>query len=254
MQSAYFISDVHLAMKVKGNEQVRRNELFSLLDQVRTEQATLIIVGDFFDFYFEWGSVIIEEYRGVYQKLAELTQAGIEIHYIAGNHDFWLGAFLKNELGIIIHLDPVEIELNDHRFFCIHGDGLAKDDRAYRVFRRIIRSRTSTFLFRWLVPPAMGKWLAEKVSYTSRTLTEDTLHDLNALIDENVEYARTVFAEGVDFFVTGHIHLPRLQNVDGKTFLTIGDFLQHFSYGYYDGLNLSLKQWPVKSLPQRLLA
>lgn len=254
MQHAYFISDVHLAIKVNEREQERRDELFELLDKVKSEAATLIIVGDFFDFYFEWGPKVIDAYGDVYQRLKDLVDSGIDVHYIAGNHDFWLGRFLRDELGIHIYLDPTEIMLNDHRFYCIHGDGLSKSDWKYRIFKAIIRSRISTALFRWLVPMSLGKWLAEQVSYTSRKLTKETLDSLNALIDENLGYAREYFDQGYDFFVTGHIHLPRLAEEENGTFLTIGDFLQHFSYGYYDGVNLSLKQWPVKSLPQRLLA
>lgn len=254
MQTAYFISDVHLAIKVNDKERTRRKELFALLDEVKTKQAMLVIVGDFFDFYFEWGSVVSATYLDVFAKLRELREAGIEIHYFAGNHDFWLGEFLESDLGITLHLHPDELKINDHRFFCIHGDGLAKDDHAYRRFRTIIRSSLSTWLFKWFVHPNLAHWIARQVSYRSRQLTRETEARLNALIDENITYAKGIFEEGVDYFITGHIHLPRIEDVAGKTFITIGDFLQHFSYAYYDGVNLSLKQWRVNSLPQRLLA
>ena len=254
MQKIFFISDVHLSLIVKERELNRRAELYDLLDEVKAQQAILVIVGDFFDFYFEWGAVITQAYQDVYTKLAELRAAGIEIHYFAGNHDFYLGDFLSKDLDIKIYQDATTLRFGDKNFYCIHGDGLAATDGGYRRFKRFIRSRFSVFMFRWLIHPNIGHWLAKQVSYTSRTLTRESEAGKHALIDENLEFAKQKFAEGADYVVTGHIHLPRLDKVGDNAFLTIGDFLQYFSYGYYDGVNLSLKQWPVKSLPQRLIA
>ena len=202
MQKAYFISDVHLAVKVKEKEAQRRKELFALLDQVRDEGAALIIVGDFFDFYFEWGSVVSRSFVDVFTKLRELRDAGTEIHYYAGNHDFWLGPFLSEDLGIHIHLEPSWLDIGGARFYCIHGDGLAKDDVAYRRFRRIIRSPISTWLFKWFIHPNLAHWIAQQVSYQSRQMTHTELRLIHAAVAETAQHtcrhSDTAFPVGAD--------------------------------------------------------
>jgi len=249
MQQLYFISDVHLRLQVKDpRERERRKALFALMDEVLKNDAALIIVGDFFDFYFEWGSVVSTAYHDVYTKLQELTRAGIEVHYFAGNHDFILGNYLEEGLGLQIHPHAASLNLMGKTFFCIHGDGLSPSDWKYRIFRRIIRSRFSIFILRWFIHPNFGHWIARRVSTVSRNLTEETEGQLLDLIHQNREFARAQLAAGADFFVTGHIHLPHLEELDGKGFLTIGDFVEHFSFGHYDGVNLSLKEWPVNTL------
>lgn len=254
MQTAYFISDVHLSLKVKDKERERRRELFALLDQVKTEEATLVIVGDFFDFYYEWGSVVTAAYMDVYAKLKELADSGVAIHYLAGNHDFILGPALSDGIGMQVYQDAVEIEIAGKRFYCVHGDGLSMNDWKYRRFKRFIRSSFMRFCFRNLIHPNLGHWIAKQVSYGSRKISREDDAYMSNLIDENVILAEKVLNQGADYFITGHIHLPRLVKMGEKAFLTIGDFLRHFSYGYFDGVNLSLKQWPVKRLNQRVLA
>lgn len=252
METAFFLSDVHLKFQVDETETLRRTELFKLLDQIKAEQATLFIVGDFFDFYFEYRHVITAGYLTVFAKLAELRESGVVIHYVAGNHDYWLGKFLSHDLGIQIHLKPVTLDFGGKSWYLIHGDGLAEDDGGYRTLRWFLRHPVLIAAFRWLHPD-VGHWLAKFVSYQSRTLNAEAESQLESRVRENMVYAQQAFAAGADFFITGHVHWPRIEHFDDKTFLTIGDWLEHFSYGYYDGANLLLKQWPVKSLPQREL-
>ena len=252
METAYFISDVHLHFKVDETERLRRAVLFELLDRIRQERATLFILGDWFDFYFEYQQVISTGYFDVFCKLNELRESGISIHFVAGNHDYWVGDFLKKTLGIKIYLNPVQIEFGGKQWYLIHGDGLAKKDIKYRILRRFLRHPLLVTLFRWLHPD-VGHWLAKFVSYQSRALNADETAAMEARVQENHVLACKKFETDINFFITGHVHWPRIETLEGKTFLTIGDWLNHFSYGYYDGANLLLKQWPVKSLPQREL-
>ncbi|MEA3288139.1 MAG: UDP-2,3-diacylglucosamine diphosphatase [Candidatus Marinimicrobia bacterium] len=252
--TAYFLSDAHLRIQVDDLERERRRELFRLMDQIKAEQATLFIVGDWFDFYFEYGSVVTQTYYDVFTKMRELVEAGITIHYFGGNHDYWLGDFMATEIGVQIHQQETQIEFAGKKFCLLHGDGLDPEDKAYLRLQRVIRNPLFIWCFKWLIHPNIGHWLARMISKHShkKYKTESTEALLNN-IRKNYAFAEDRFAGGVDYLITGHIHYPKLKTFGENVFLTIGDFLNYYSYGYFDGVNLSLKQWPVKQLEQREL-
>ena len=253
-KTAYFLSDVHLRIQIDEVERQRRKELFLLLDQIKSEQATLFIVGDWFDFYFEYGTVVTQAYYDVYAKMRELVEAGVEIHYFGGNHDYWIGDFMTKHIGVKIYLEGSHIEFGDQRFYLIHGDGLDPEDVNYRRLQTVLRHPFFIWAFRWIVHPNIGHAVARMISKKSRRkYRTETMEYLLTQVRKNYSFAEQKFEEGVDFFISGHIHYPKLKKFDEGTFLTIGDFIQHFSYGYFDGVNLSLKQWPVKHLEQREL-
>ncbi len=253
-KTAYFLSDVHLRITVDDIERERRKELFQLLDQIKEEQSTLFIVGDFFDFYFEYGYVVTQAYYEVYAKLRELVEAGITIHYFGGNHDYWLGDFISESIGAKVYLDEAQIEFAGKQFHFHHGDGLDIDDINYRRMRTVIRHPLFIWAFRWLTHPNVTHWIALGLSKKSRKkYRRETSIDLLNLVRKNYSWAEDLLAGGADFVITGHIHYPKLKTFDKKAFLTIGDFINYFSYGYFDGVNLSLKQWQVKQLEQREL-
>ena len=252
--TAYFLSDVHLRIRVDDVERERRRELFLLLDKIKEEQATLFIVGDWFDFYFEYGYVVTRAYHEVYAKMRELVEAGITIHYFGGNHDYWLGSFISNELGAKVYHDEASIDFGGKTFFFNHGDGLDEDDVNYRRLKAVIRHPIFIWSFKWLTHPNITHWLALWLSKRSRKkYRTETSVDLLNLVRKNYSWAEDILVNGADFVITGHIHYPKLKIFDKKAFLTIGDFINYFSYGYFDGVNLSLKQWHVKQLEQREL-
>ena len=253
-KTAYFLSDVHLRFHVDDVERKRRNELFKLMDQIKDEGATLFIVGDWFDFYFEYGYVVTQDYYEVYAKMRELVLGGIDIHYFGGNHDYWLGDFMSNSVGVNIYQDPQVIEFATKRFYFHHGDGLDKEDVGYQRLQTVIRHPFFIWLFKWVMHPNIGHWLAKTVSQHSRnSYSGETQEYLLNEVRKNYPMAEEKFAEGVDFVVTGHIHYPKLKKFGKNSILTIGDFINYFSFGYFDGVNLSLKQWPVNQLEQREL-
>ncbi len=246
---AYFLSDVHLRVNLDDLERERRRELFLLLDQVKQEQATLFIVGDWFDFYFEYGSVVTQTYYDVYTKMRELVEAGIDIHYFGGNHDYWLGKFMSRDIGVKIYQDAAIINFAGKKFYLLHGDGLDEEDIRYKRLQFVIRNPLFIWAFRWIIHPNIGHVFARYTARKSRTkYTHETPEQLLTNIRKNYPLAEEKFASGIDYFITGHIHYPKLKTFGKNTFLTIGDFLNYFSYGYFDGMNLSLKQWPVKRL------
>ena len=252
--TAYFLSDVHLKLHVDDIEVERRKELFKLMDRIKDENATLFIVGDWFDFYFEYGEVVSQVYHDVYTKMRELVRAGITIHYFAGNHDYWIGGFMRDHIGVQVHLDPEIMEFAGKKIYFHHGDGLDENDVAYRRMRSVIRHPFFIWAFRWLLHPNIGHWVAKQLSlHSKKKYAGETRQYLLNTIRKNYPLAEDKFAEGVDYMITGHVHYPKIKSFGDHVFLTIGDFLNYFTYGYFDGLNLSLKQWPVNQLEQREL-
>ncbi|NQV15081.1 UDP-2,3-diacylglucosamine diphosphatase [bacterium] len=252
--TAYFLSDVHLRIQVDDYERVRRQELFLLLDKIKAEKATLFIVGDWFDFYFEYGYVVTQTYYDVYSKMRELVEAGVSIHFFGGNHDYWLGKFMSETIGVKIYQKESVIEFANKRFFILHGDGLDKDDVKYQRLQRVIRNPVFIWVFKWIVHPNIGHAIARVISRHSRDkYRSETADYLLNQVRKNYKMAEEKLSGDVDFVIMGHIHYPKLKMFSGKAFLTIGDFLNYYSYGYFDGVNLSLKQWTAKQLEQREL-
>lgn len=215
--TAYFLSDVHLRIQVDDIERERRKELYLLLDQIKAEKATLFIVGDWFDFYFEYGYVVSKDYLDVYSKMKELVDAGITIHYFGGNHDYWIGPFLSKTIGVNIYHKPATIEFAGKKIYFNHGDGLDPEDVGYHRLRSVIQHPVFIWAFRWLLHPNITHWIANWLSRGSKKkyIKETPMDQLN-LIRKNYAFAEDRFAEGADYFITGHIHYPKIKNVRHK--------------------------------------
>lgn len=247
MAKAFFISDLHLGAK-DNEDEIRKQELVHhFLQMVRQEATHLFLVGDFFDFWYEYRTVIPKQYFAILTDLAEVTRAGVTVHYLAGNHDFALGGFFENELKIQTWPDEMTIELEGKKFFLWHGDGLAKHDVGYRFLKRLLRSKFNQKLFR-LLHPDFGIKLADFASGSSRKYTNQQ----NELRDEGdyIEFARARFAEGFDYVLMGHRHNPLVHEEDGHKYINLGDWISKFSYAEFDGRDLQLKYFtqdePVK--------
>ena len=174
--------------------------------------------------------------------MKNLRDAGVDIYYHSGNHDYWLGDFITNHLGIKVFHEPVTLKFAGKSFHLNHGDGLSKDDNKYRIMKRFLRHPVIIWLFKQFHPD-WGHRLAKLVSYKSREYTQETIESLESRIKENRIYAESIFKSGIDYFITGHIHLPYIESFEDHTFLTIGDFIQHNTYGHFDGNELVLKTW-----------
>jgi len=236
--AVYFLSDAHLGSDDPGNEKVKVEKLFAFLDLVKKDGRELFILGDLFDFWFEYKHAIPKQHLKVVFRLAALVESGIPIHYITGNHDFWLGRFLSDEVGIQIYRDSLDITRDDLRLFLIHGDGLSPSDWKYRAFVRTpLRNRLAIWLYR-LIPPDLGIPLAKAVSSHSRNATSDREP---AFLKDYEEYAQKKLADGFDAVIIGHVHYPVLQQFDDGIYLNTGDFYHHFSYGKLTDGRLSLE-------------
>ena len=240
MSKIFFISDAHLGAESQQKELDKRNKLYKFFDIVATEGEKLFILGDFFDFWFDFKKVIFSEYFDILCELKKLSDNGIEIHFFGGNHDWWMfeNGFLAKFLDAEIHPYPILIEEKGKKLFLGHGDGIAPSDWGYRnILRPILRNKFSISLFR-LVPAGCGRLLSKLVSSTSKLYTEE--RDLH-FEQEYEDYAREKLADGADFVIFGHLHLPIIKEFPEGRYVNSGDFYKHFTYLVLDDEKLEMK-------------
>lgn len=235
----YFLSDAHLGAGTAEQERLKRANLSLLFDRIARDQAGLYILGDLFDFWFEYRTVIQQEHVDVIAMLAGLRQAGVRITMLAGNHDYWIGRYFTDHLGIRVVKAGLDIALDGKRFFLGHGDGLERGDWGYRfLLRPLLRNPLSILLFS-LLHPDIAIGFARWFSRLSRNhLARDTHRDGNPLL----AVARDRFRRGFDYVILGHCHRPELTADGGRAYLNLGDFFEQFTYGLYRGGALSLER------------
>jgi UDP-2,3-diacylglucosamine hydrolase len=237
--AAYFISDVHLGLDTREMERRKEDRLLAFFSHVRRTGSVLYIVGDLFDFWFEYRTVIPKGFHRTLAALDDLTAARIPVHYLAGNHDFWMGEFFTEELGLTVHAEPFEATIEGKRVYLHHGDGLASRDLGYRLIKPVLRNRWNIRLFRWLHPD-LGVRLARGSSRSSRHYTSTK--------DFGEEEGMTSFAAhriglGADIVVMGHRHRPQMTPIAGGTYINLGDWISYNTYGRLDGEGITLETW-----------
>lgn len=252
MKPVYFISDIHLGAPAlsKDFETKRRKEVLRFLDEVVGNGSRLIVVGDLFDFWYEYKYVIPKNYFWLYAKLKEVVESGIPVDYVAGNHDFFLGEFFSESIGARVYQDGFSEEINGKKFLIIHGDGLAKKDSGYRMLKGILRNGFVRTLIRW-VHPDIGFFLAKAFSKKSREYTSNK--DFGET-DDMMSFAEKKIGEGYDFVVMGHNHVPRCEkfsragsSIGTGVYINLGDWLKNFTYGIFDGDTMRLMNWEMEA-------
>ncbi len=234
----YFLSDAHLGAASQPEEAAKLQKLQAFLKDVEAHGRALVLVGDIFDFWFEWASVIPKEHFHLLCRFRELTRAGLAVHYLPGNHDFRLKGFLEREIGMVVHEDDAEFQIGEQKIYVYHGDGILGRDGGYRFLKRILRSRINQRLFS-LLHPDLGLALARLTSKESRT-GEHYLEDDE---DEYEAFARGRFARGFQVVVLGHSHHPRFYERPEGIYVNLGDWVEHFSFGIHNGERMTLHYW-----------
>lgn len=232
----YFLSDVHLGVSDADTESRKLSLLLALLARIRESGGSLYIVGDLFDFWYEYRAVVPRGYHRLYAALEDLPAAGIPVTYLAGNHDFAIGAFFSEDLGITVLRDDVRFEAGGTRFYVYHGDGLAPRDGGYRALKRVLRSPLAQWGFR-LLHPDFGFALARRFSHTSRGYTSGK--DYGEKDGMRMEALRR-FKEGTDIVVMGHRHVPLREELGGGIYVNLGDWIQHFTYAVFRDGDIAL--------------
>lgn len=241
----YFASDNHLGAP-NAQESAGREKIFvQWLDHIQSDCNTLFLLGDLFDFWFEYKTVVPKGFVRVLGKLAEMADAGITIHFFTGNHDMWMLDYLEKEIGIEVHDMPQDFNFNDQRFFIAHGDGLGPQDKGYKRMKKVFKNRFFQWCFRWLHPD-LGMRLGQYLSVKNKLISGE--EDAVFLGEEKewlVQYAKRKYGEKArDFFIFGHRHIPLDIQINPQArYINLGDWITHFTYAVYDGKTLELKAW-----------
>jgi UDP-2,3-diacylglucosamine hydrolase len=238
-EAAFFLSDAHLGAESKEREATREALLHQFLDSLPGRASALYIVGDLFDFWFEYASSIPRRHFHTLCALDRVRRAGIPITYLGGNHDFWIGSFLTSELGIRVHEGALTIETQGRKVWLHHGDGLIGGDLGYRFLKSLLRHPLAIGAYRWLHPD-LGIPLAGWVSRTSRDSRALRRLDGERLVRE---IARPRFAEGYDAVMIGHFHHAYEHHENGHDFLVLGDWIEHFTFAVLEHGKLKLERW-----------
>ena len=245
-KKVYFLSDFHLGAPNEVESRKREDRLVRFLNEARKDAAALFIVGDIFDFWFEYKHAIPKGFVRLQGKIAELTDTGIQVHVFTGNHDMWIFDYLPKELGFKLYREPIEREYNGKKMIIGHGDGLGPGDKGYKFLKKVFQNRLCQWAFARL-HPNFGIGLANYSSRSSRAATgqSDELFSgkenewLNTYCEEQLEL------KPVDHFVFGHRHLPlqiTLSN-EKSVYTNLGDWLQYKTFTYFDGNEMHMKSW-----------
>lgn len=239
----YFLSDCHLPLIIKPGQESWQGVVLSFLREEASQARTLFLVGDIFDFWFEWRDSVPATAFPVLAELHRLVRQGVKIIYLAGNHDGHPGKFLRDEVGLAISREPVNAEIEGKKFHILHGDGIALHDHAYRVLRSLVRWKPTEAIYR-LIHPDLGIWFANKVSKYSRvTIDKGKFADLKFYRD----YAEKKLNEGFNYVVMGHIHEAGVFEHPNGGFYAIGDWIGVRSYGVFEDGRMQLKYFKVAS-------
>jgi UDP-2,3-diacylglucosamine hydrolase len=241
----YFISDFHLGVPDRKSSLEREKKVVRWLNMIRHDVQVLYLMGDVFDYWFEYSHAVPKGYVRLLGKLAELADAGVEIHYFTGNHDMWVFDYLPEEIGLQLHREPIQKEYNGVKFFLGHGDGLGPGDHGYKFIKKVFSNPVSQWLFA-RIHPNSGIRLMQYFSKKSRIATGDADEkfmgeDKEWLIIHSKEILKK---EHFDYFIFGHRHLPLdIKLNDRSRYINLGEWINHHTYAVFDGHTLKLESF-----------
>jgi len=241
-KNIYFASDFHLGSPNHQESRKREDRIVNWLNFITPTCSELFLMGDVFDFWFEYGKVIPKGFIRLQGKLAQMSDSGIKIYFFKGNHDMWVNDYFTKEIGLEIVSDELIIERGGKKFYLHHGDGLGPGDRKYKILRKIFRNQFCRWLFS-VLPPRIGMFVANGWSGKSKKLGAGK----NGFVDNESEWL-AIFAqeqlqkEHFDYFIFGHRHLPLdiLLNNNSR-YVNTGEWMNYSSYAVFDGKELKLE-------------
>ncbi|MCG8306267.1 MAG: UDP-2,3-diacylglucosamine diphosphatase [Cytophagales bacterium] len=242
----YFASDFHLGLSSipRQYEIEREHKVIRWLDSIENDAQAIFLVGDIFDFWYEYRHAVPKGHVRFLGKIANLADRGIEVVFFTGNHDLWMFRYFQEELGIEVHHRPVELKVSDKTFMVGHGDGLGPGDRLYKILKKIFTNKAAQWLFRWLHPD-IGIELAKRWSKSSRIrktgLDEKFLGEKEYLI----QYCRKREREKHrDYYVFGHRHMSLdFKLTENSRYINLGEWVNHFTYGEFNGRSFALRSF-----------
>ena len=244
----YFASDLHLGTPDETSSFAREKLFVQWLNEVKKDATEIFIIGDIFDFWHEYKTVVPKGHVRLQGKIAEICDAGIPVHIFTGNHDLWMFGYLEKELGAKLHKNPIERTFNGKTFLIGHGDGLGPGDHGYKFIKKVFNNPVCQFFFRW-IHPDIGVRLANYFSRKSRYGNNGNKKVLEQFTTEEnewlVQYCRQVLQkQHFDYFIFGHRHLPlNIKLNETSQYINTGDWLDYNSYAVFDGQKLELKYY-----------
>jgi UDP-2,3-diacylglucosamine hydrolase len=236
----YFISDVHLGTSNNETEQIKQRKLRSFFEHIQKDAKALYILGDYFDFWFEYRHAIPKACVPGVHLLMRLAERGIAIHYLSGNHDHWVHDFFERNIGITHYSGACALEIKGKKIYLYHGDGASALDKNYRIMKKILRNKISIFLYRWLHPD-IGIPLGNRMSHVSKDQDRDYQKYVN---DRSIEpFLKKIFDDGTDIIIMGHHHQPKEEMFGDKKYINLGDWITHFTYAEFVNDTVILKKW-----------
>ena len=234
-KKVYFASDQHLGAPTAETSFPREKKFVAWLDEVKEDAEAIFLLGDLFDFWFEYKTVVPKGFVRVLGKLAEIKDSGIPIYFFIGNHDLWMNDYFEKELNIPVYHQPQVFLINNKKFFIGHGDGLGPGDKGYKRMKKVFTFPFFKWLFKWLHPD-LGVKLGQYMSVKNKMISGD--EDAKFLGEENewlVQYCkRKLEQHHYDYFVFGHRHLPLdIQLQENSKYINLGDWISYFTYGEF---------------------
>jgi UDP-2,3-diacylglucosamine hydrolase len=241
----YFSSDNHLGAPTQKESLPREKKFVAWLDEIKDNAAAIFLLGDLFDFWFEYKKVVPKGFTRTLGKLAEISDSGIPIYYFVGNHDLWMNGYFEEELNIPVFHKPQEFFFNQTSFLIGHGDGLGPGDKGYKRMKKVFTNPFSKWLFRWLHPD-LGVRLAQYMSVKNKLISGD--EDEKFLGEDKewlIQYCKRKLQENHrDYFVFGHRHLPLEIDLEPNSkYINLGDWISYYTYGVFDGKKMELKKY-----------
>ncbi|MGP8214599.1 MAG: UDP-2,3-diacylglucosamine diphosphatase [Bacteroidia bacterium] len=240
----YFASDFHLGAPNREQSLEREKRIVQWLNEIKKDAVEIYLMGDMFDFWFEYRKAVPKGFTRLLGKIAELCDSGIRVYLFTGNHDMWMFDYLQDELGVTIYRKPVVKEFSGKKFFLAHGDGLGPGDHKYKFLKKIFASPFLQWMFA-RIHPNTGIGIADFWSKKSRFSNVEK----DAWKGEESEYLvqfvkDTLKKEHYDYFIFGHRHLPLQMQIGDAWYINLGEWMNYSSYAVFDGEKLELKHYP----------
>lgn len=243
----YFLSDAHLGSWALEHRRTHERRLVNFLDEIKHEAAAVYLLGDIFDYWYEYKYVVPKGYTRLLGKISELTDRGIEVHFFTGNHDIWCKDYFVEECGMVMHREPITIDLYGKEFYLAHGDGLGDESRNFKMLRAMFHSHTLQTLFsaihpRWTVKLGLT-WAKHSRLKREEGKEPDYMgEEREPLIRYTKEYLKT--HPDINYFIYGHRHIMLDMMLTRQArIIIVGDWIKYFSYAVFDGNELVIDQY-----------
>lgn len=243
-KKVYFASDQHFGAPNEKDSKIREKKFINFLDSIKGDCQVLFLLGDLFDFWHEYKTVVPKGFVRILGKLAELSDMGIVLYFFTGNHDLWMRDYLQKELSIILYTNEQEFDINHKKFFIAHGDGLGPGDQSYKTMKKIFTNPLARWLFQWLHPD-IGVTLGNYFSRKNKLISGE--EDIKFLGEDNewlIVFSKEKLKDKkIDYFIYGHRHLPMdlpIGEQKQSHYVNLGDWISYFTYAVFDGESLKL--------------